>query len=50
MELQDVYKKLDNLFDLQERRELTIKEQKELRNLKELRNKLDPEWYKKTQQ
>ena len=47
MELQELYKKLNNLFDLQERRELTVKEQKELRNLKELRNKLDPDWAKK---
>lgn len=49
MELQDLYKKLNNLFDLQERRELTVKEQKELRNLKEQRNKLDPDWAKKIQ-
>ena len=46
MELLDLYKKLNNLFDLQERRELTKKEQKELRNLKELRNQLDPDWTK----
>lgn len=47
MELQEIYKKLNNLLDLQERRELTIKEQTELNNLKKLRNKLDPDWIKK---
>jgi hypothetical protein len=47
MELQDLYKKLNNLFDLQERRDLTNKEEKELKELKKLRNKLDPQWYKK---
>ena len=47
MELQELYKKLNNLLDLQERRDLTGKEQKELDNLKKLRNKLDPDWFKK---
>ncbi len=47
MELKELYIKLNNLFDLQERRDLTIKEEKELIKLKKLRNKLDPEWYKK---
>lgn len=47
MELKQLYAKLNNLFDLQERRDLTVKEQKELANLKKLRNKLDPEWFKK---
>jgi hypothetical protein len=47
MELKELYIKLNNLFDLQERRDLTIKEEKELNKLKKLRNKLDPEWYKK---
>lgn len=46
MELKDLYKKLNNLLDLQERRDLTKREQQELDNLKKLRNKLDPEWYK----
>lgn len=46
MELSTLYKKLNNLLDLQESRDLTEKEQKELDNLKKLRNKLDPEWYK----
>lgn len=35
-----VNKKLQNLFDLQERRELTVKEQKQLDNLKKIRNKI----------
>lgn len=47
MELKELYIKLNNLFDLQERRDLTHKEQKELDNLKKLRNKLDPNWFKK---
>ena len=46
MELQDLYKKLNNLLDIQERRNLNKKEQKELDNLKSLRNKLDLDWYK----
>lgn len=41
MELKEIYKKLNNLLDLQERRDLTTKEQAELDNLKKLRNKLD---------
>lgn len=44
MELKEIYRKLNNLLDLQERRDLTDKEQKELDNLKKQRNKLDPEW------
>jgi hypothetical protein len=47
MELQEIYKKLNNLLDLQERRDLTTKEQTELDKLKKLRNKLDPEWFKR---
>jgi len=41
MELKDVYKKIDNLLDIQERRDLTNKEQITLNNLKNLRNKLE---------
>jgi hypothetical protein len=47
MELQEIYKKLNNLLDLQERRDLTNKEQTELDKLKKQRNKLDPEWFKR---
>jgi len=47
MELNDLYKKLNNLLDLQERRDLTKHEQEELDKLKKLRNKLDPEWHKR---
>jgi hypothetical protein len=47
MELNDLYKKLNNLLDLQERRDLTKREQEELDKLKKLRNKLDPDWYKR---
>jgi hypothetical protein len=47
MELQDLYKKLNNLLDLQEKRNLTDKEQRELDGLKKVRNKLDPDWFKK---
>jgi hypothetical protein len=47
MELKELYKKLNNLFDLQERRELTSKEENELNKLKKLRNKLDPNWMDK---
>jgi hypothetical protein len=47
MELNDLYKKLNNLLDLQERRDLTKPEQEELDKLKKLRNKLDPDWYKR---
>lgn len=47
MELKDLYIKLNNLLDLQERRDLTKREQEELDKLKKLRNKLDPEWYKR---
>ena len=47
MELNDLYKKLNNLLDLQERRDLIKREQEELDKLKKLRNKLDPEWYKR---
>jgi len=46
MELKDLYIKLNNLLDLQERRDLTKREQEELDKLKKLRNKLDPDWYK----
>lgn len=46
MELNDLYKKLNNLLDLQECRDLTKREQEELDKLKKLRNKLDPDWYK----
>ncbi len=41
MELKDVYKKIDNLLDIQERRDLTNKEQSTLDNLKNLRNELE---------
>ncbi len=41
MELKEVYKKIDNLLDIQERRDLTNKEQITLNNLKNLRNKLE---------
>jgi hypothetical protein len=47
MELQEVYTKLNNLLDLQEHRDLTTKEEAELKNLKKLRNELDPEWAKR---
>jgi len=47
MELTDLYKKLNNLFNIQDSRELTSKEEKELEKLKKIRNKQDPEWYKK---
>ena len=49
MELKDLYIKLNNLLDLQERRDLTKREQEELDKLKKLRNKLDPDWYKHAQ-
>jgi hypothetical protein len=45
MELNDLYKKINNLLDLQERRDLTKREQEEFDNLKKLRNKLDQNWY-----
>ena len=41
MELKEVYKKIDNLLDIQERRDLTNKEQITLDNLKNLRNELE---------
>ena len=41
MELKEVYKKIDNLLDIQERRDLTNKEQITLNNLKNLRYKLE---------
>ncbi len=47
MELNEVYLKLKNLLALQERRDLSKSEEKELENLKKLRNKLDKDWYKK---
>jgi hypothetical protein len=47
MELQEIYKKLNNLLDLQERRDLTNKEKTELDKLKKQRKKLDPEWFKR---
>lgn len=46
MELKDVLMKIKNLLDLDNSRGLTEKEEKELGNLKKLRNKLDHEWYK----
>lgn len=47
MTLESVYLKLNNLFDKRERCDLSKSEEKELDNLKKLRNKLDPDWYKK---
>jgi hypothetical protein len=47
MELTEIYKKLDNLFNIEDNRELTDKEEKELSKLKKLRNKLDPDWMDK---
>lgn len=47
MELKDLYIKLNNLLDLQERRDLTKREQEELDKLKKLRNKLDTDWHKR---
>ena len=49
MELKDLYIKLNNLLDLQERRDLTKREQEELDKLKKLRNKLDTDWHKRVQ-
>lgn len=46
MELKEVLMKIKNLLDIDNRRGLTDKEEKELKSLKKLRNKLDPEWYK----
>lgn len=48
MEIKEVYKKLNNLLDLQNRRDLTSEEEKKLENLKKLRNLLDPDWHKRT--
>jgi len=42
MEITEIHRKLDNLFDIQEKRELKAKEEKELVKLKKLRNKSDP--------
>jgi len=46
MDLKYLYKKINNLLDIQEHRNLNKKEQKELDFLKSLRNKLDPDWHK----
>jgi len=46
MELKDLNTKLNNLFALQECRDLTNKEEQELKKLKKIRNKIDPHWYK----
>ena len=47
MELKEILMKMNNLLDIDNRRGLTDKEEKELDRLKKLRNKLDPEWYKR---
>jgi hypothetical protein len=46
MEIEEVFMKIKNLLDLDNKRGLTDKEEKELVKLKKLRNKLEPEWYK----
>jgi hypothetical protein len=43
MEIKEVYKKIDNLLALSEKRDLSKKEESKLKNLKKLRNILDPE-------
>jgi len=45
MEIKEIYRKIDNLLNIQESRDLTENEQRELKNLKKLRNKLDPNSY-----
>ncbi len=47
MDIKIVYKKIDNLLDIEEHRDLTTKEDNELSKLKKLRNKLDPQWLNK---
>lgn len=47
MELKEILMKINNLLDIDNGRGLTDKEEKELDRLKKLRNKLDPEWYKR---
>ena len=49
MELKEILMKIKNLLDIDNRRGLTDKEEKEIDRLKKLRNKLDPEWYKHVQ-
>ena len=45
MEIKEIYSKINNLLDVQESRDLSENEERELKNLKKLRNKLDPDSY-----